>query len=671
MKFFFSVILFLVFNKVCFSFSISALDTNEILFNTSIQEVVITGQLSIKPIEDAVQDITLISSEVIESGIYDNLASLLNQQISISISQDNILGSNMSYQGISGQNIKVLIDDIPIIGRLNGQIDLSQINLNTIERIEIIEGPLSVDFGTDALAATINIITKKDFDHAFNFKVNNYFETVGKYHNGFLLAHKGNNYSTYYNFSRKYFDGWSENEKINFVPMSQIADSNRFKSWKPKEQFYNRLQYQFYKNKNLIRFYIEDFREKITNKGYPRLPYFENAFDDYYSTYRNNIGSELKFKLLQSEIRLLLSFNQFKRIKSTYFKDLTTLEQTLVDNLEDQDTSKFDMLTLKLVLSKDSSNSTSYQLGVHGQFESTTGQRVINNYQEIYDFAVYNNTEWSPNLNLVIRPALRLIYNSKYQAPLIPSLNVLYKKKDFRIRSSFARGFRAPTLKELFLDFVDVNHNIVGNSSLLAETSINYRLSFDYSKKLKNNLFNLKFSIFHNKIDNKINLFYYSENENQYSYFNMGNYLTKGCSFDSKFKTKNTSLNFGVNYIGIPNEYQNFIYSSALNFSGVLNLNKRVKLNLFYKYSGSIPNYVLNENNNIVKNSSDSYNLLDISLRNDFCSKKVILKIGAKNIFNIISINSESLESMIHSGSSNSMLIGYGRSFFMSLNLNL
>ena len=46
----------------------------------------------------------------------------------------------MSLQGISGQ-MKILVDGIPVIGRLNGSIDVSQINLNDIERIEIVEGP--------------------------------------------------------------------------------------------------------------------------------------------------------------------------------------------------------------------------------------------------------------------------------------------------------------------------------------------------------------------------------------------------------------------------------------------------------------------------------------------------------------------------------------------------
>merc|ERR1711965_356759 len=96
------------------------------------------------------------------------LKDVLVNQNNIRVAQDNVLGSSMSLQGMSGQNIKILIDGIPVIGRLNGNIDISQINLNTIERIEIIEGPLSVNYGTDALAGTINLISQKNKKNGFS-----------------------------------------------------------------------------------------------------------------------------------------------------------------------------------------------------------------------------------------------------------------------------------------------------------------------------------------------------------------------------------------------------------------------------------------------------------------------------------------------------------------------
>ena len=120
----------------------------------------------------------------------NNLKDLLEKQLNMSVTVDNILGSSVSIQGISGQNVKILIDGVPVIGRLNGNIDLTQINLNNIERVEIIEGPLSVDYGTDALAGTINLITDKQLNDGFSSTYNLYYETVGQYNFDFTLNFK-------------------------------------------------------------------------------------------------------------------------------------------------------------------------------------------------------------------------------------------------------------------------------------------------------------------------------------------------------------------------------------------------------------------------------------------------------------------------------------------------
>ena len=126
-----------------------------------INEVVVTGQINELSIKKSVHKIRVIDSKIINSGLYQNLANIIEKELNIKLSEDNLLGSSLSIQGISGQNVKILIDNIPVIGRLNGNIDISQISLNNIEKIEIVEGPLSTVYGTDALAGTINLITKK------------------------------------------------------------------------------------------------------------------------------------------------------------------------------------------------------------------------------------------------------------------------------------------------------------------------------------------------------------------------------------------------------------------------------------------------------------------------------------------------------------------------------
>ena len=136
--------------------------------NFIVDEVFVTGQIKPTILSDVIQKSIIISKKDIEMQAANNLKDLLEKQLNMSVTVDNILGSSVSIQGISGQNVKILIDGVPVIGRLNGNIDLTQINLNNIERVEIIEGPLSVDYGTDALAGTINLITDKQLNDGFS-----------------------------------------------------------------------------------------------------------------------------------------------------------------------------------------------------------------------------------------------------------------------------------------------------------------------------------------------------------------------------------------------------------------------------------------------------------------------------------------------------------------------
>lgn len=653
-----------------FKFS-SIIAINSSIFDTTItkdiSEVVITGQVSETLKEDALHDVKVINSEVIRSGSFSNLAELLSNQLNLSVLQDNVLGSSISFQGLSGQNVKILIDEVPVIGRLNGNIDLSQISLNNIDRIEIIEGPLSVNYGTDALAATINIITKKEFDEN-KFIVNNYYETIGKYNNDFLISSNLNGHTALYEFSRKYFDGWSENDEFNFFPVSQIANNNRYKKWKPKLQVINKLQYLNNDEKFQYRFYIEDYYEKMTNLGLPRLPYFETAFDDYYYTFRKNYGSELKFQKKLIKHRIIFSFNKYKRIKNSYFKDLTNLQSTLVNNPESNDTSFFNMITFKYSVSNNRSKKIKYQIGLHSVKEYGNGQRMKNNFQEVDDLALFANAEIDINNYFKIRPGLRVIKNSEYDAPLIPSFNLLYSFKNIKLRFSYAKGFRSPTLKELFLDFVDINHNITGNENLKAEISDNFRSSITY---LPNSNFNFKLSVFNNKVNDRISLYEIPNNENNaYSYFNIGDFQSRGSVVDVSVKKNKIFTNSSFSYIGILNSLNKFDYSYQASLSLIYKLNSSTNFNVFYKYNGEILRYVLRYGE-IVQNQTDSYNLLNVSINKKIYREKISLSFGAKNIFNVVSVKNNTNNSGVHSSSLNNILIGYGRTFFTSIKFSL
>ena len=108
--------LLLLNSVICFIFFISANsysqsnDTTDYL-SKIINEVVITAQITEVNKEDAIQNIKVIGSDILSSGLFENLSDVLKYSSIFNITQDNILGSSIVLQGVSGQGVKILIDD--------------------------------------------------------------------------------------------------------------------------------------------------------------------------------------------------------------------------------------------------------------------------------------------------------------------------------------------------------------------------------------------------------------------------------------------------------------------------------------------------------------------------------------------------------------------------------
>ena len=636
-------------------------------------EVVVTGQISETTAENSIHKIRIIGSKKLNSGLFLDLGSALSKELNINLTQDNILGSSVSIQGISGQNVKILIDDVPVIGRLNGNIDLSQISLSNIDRIEIIEGPLSTIYGTDALAGTINIITKKDSKS--KRVLNSYYETIGKYNYDLIISNNINNHTATYQLGRNYFNGWSNGQEFNLLPTSEIADERRHKQWKPKEQIFHKISYNIdedtYSNNN----YIERFYEKITNKGMPQGPYLENAFDEYYHTSRTNMGSDIKMEGEKYNTQLILAYNQYVRTKETFYKNLTNLSEFILDDPSKQDTSEFNLWIAKMIISNSINKKIKYQLGLDLNMQNAKGRRILDKYQEKRNYAAFSTIEYELNPQITLRPSARVIYNTKYKAPFIPAINILFDYEEYKFRASYAKGFRAPDFKELFFEFIDVNHNIVGNENLLAETSNNYNLNTTISKEIFQKKVITDISLFYNEISNKIDLANSLTETNQYSYFNITNYATKGISFRTSISLPNTQINVGASHIGrhnnISSEYNmpQFSFSTDMNLSALFTLGNKTKLNIFFNNTGKLPIYIM-ENENITEGYSESYNILDCSINRRIFNDLLIITIGGKNLFNITNIKKYNNNS-VHSTSSNNVPVGYGRTFFTNLKFNL
>ncbi|MFT6246631.1 MAG: outer membrane receptor for ferrienterochelin and colicins [Salibacteraceae bacterium] len=654
--------------------NISTLETITLSKVQLIDDIVVTAQSTAVSVENAVQKITVINADQIEKSGANNLADILTYQTGIRLAQDNVLGSSMDLGGISGQNVKILIDGVPVIGRQNGNVDLSQINLNNVERIEVVEGPLSVNYGTNALAGTVNIITKKKGKRGYSVNVNPFYETIGNYNLSGSISMRKKQHNFTLDGGRNFFDGWMEEDPFVEFPMEQLADSNRVQTWKPKEQYFGGVRYSNTSNKNEFSVYGKYFDELIVNRGMPSSPYFETAFDDYYKTIRQDVGVSNNLKFKKSKLNTLLAFNNFIRRKNTYYKDLTNLSQVLSETSGAQDTSRFSQLTARVIYSGQIGSKVSYQIGADINHSKGWGRRIDSLSREIGDYAGFLTLDWKIMDSLTIKPGVRYAYNTTYQSPIIPSLNVLYRIKNISIRASAARGFRSPDLKELYLDFVDINHNIIGNQYLQAENSVNYSVFVNWIKRTKNKArVKIEYGAYYNGIDNLITLG--TIDNNVFTYINIGEFSAIGQQLSFNYRVDRFNVNVNTTYIGRFNpdsktsNVQRYSFSpevgTQLNYIFIKN---KLQANIFYKYNGQLQNFAVDSDGDVQSRLQAGYHILDASVTLDLFKKKQLsFTVGGKNILNVTQVNViGQSQGSVHSSSSN-FNAGRGASIFISM----
>jgi len=614
--------------------------------------------------EDAmVQQITVIDRKRIENQGAQNLRDLLSNNLNIRLSQDNMLGSAITMQGVGGENVKIMIDGVPVIGRLDGNIDLSQINLNNIERIEIIQGPASAAYGTNALGGVINLITKKQTGSTVEAGVTGYYESVGSYNADANFAASAKGHTVRLSGGRYFFDGFNSTK-----------DSTRVLQWKPKRQVFGDVQYA-YKFKELqFRYTGAYFNEKIENKGAPIAPFGITARDEYYITDRlTNTVAVTGFVKPKHHIDFTLNYSNFVRNVNTYSKDLVTLDKNLLEGTRD----KFNLIMSRGIYSySGASEKLLIQAGYDINYETGSGPRMKDGTQNIGDYAGFASAEYTAWKRLTLKPSIRYGYNTRYRMPVIPSFALkIQAHKYVQIRAGYSRGFRAPDLKELFFEFIDVNHNIIGNESLKAEDSHNYTGSLTFKMNKKNYAFSIEPGAFYNDIRNRITLVYtgaLSANGVQvYTNMNVGRFRSVGAQVNLTFVYKGLNLNAGVSYTGISQDEDPkdavgapFLYYPELRANASYTWEKGgLTGNVFYKFNGRQPFLYSDADNEIRQGYIQGYHTLDLSVTKTFFKKTLRISVYGKNLLNVRNLiqSGNSGDGGVHSGSSSSISSAWGR----------
>ena len=130
-----------------------------------MDEVVVTARRYPTLLKDVAVAVMIIEKEHIEALQPITLGEVLHATAGIDFKDYGTPGgvASMAVRGIPSHGILVLVDGHPINYITNGMADLSVVDVNTIERIEIVKGPVSSVYGANALGAVVNIITEREF----------------------------------------------------------------------------------------------------------------------------------------------------------------------------------------------------------------------------------------------------------------------------------------------------------------------------------------------------------------------------------------------------------------------------------------------------------------------------------------------------------------------------
>ena len=655
-----------------------------------LKDVVVTGQYGPQSLKNSVYNVRTISAEKIRLRAATNIQQVLNTELGFRFSNDLTLGTtDVSLMGMSGRNVKILLDGVPMVDRSDARESLGQIDINTVERIEIVEGPMSVVYGSDALAGVINIITKTAVKSLLSINARIQEETAGKEYAGLTgaglhnqnigLSWQNKGWSALAGISHQEFGGWNMAPKDAF-----LQEFNQWKNqWKPKEQWLGNTKISYANDNFNIWYRLDAVNETIDARFGINPNTFEGKLATYTTKrYTNQLQSEWKINQ-RLNISAIAGYTNLERSTRTVNHNFINNTEKLTSGAGEQDTAKFNTTIFRATAIYKLSDMVSFQPGFEYNRDAASGQRISGS-PVINDLAFFLSSEIKLSNVINIRPGLRLIENSGYNAPVIPSLNTKFQlSKNIDLRLGYAKGFRSPALRELYYDFVDASHSIYGNTNLKAEESNSFNGSVIWSGvKNKELSFRTALAGFFNKFKNKIDFGTDPSDNSRTILLNISNFKTVGTTLDNTLTIKNLQANIGFSYIGSFHTYSDdesftgkqILWSPEVTANLTYTVTKiKANVSLFYKYTGEKLGFQTNSSNatlSYIPTKISSFNFADLMV-NKTIYKSFLLTAGVKNVFNVTQLNNTSTASGgAHSTGGEPVPLSYGRSYVLGLSFN-
>ena len=491
-----------------------SLQPNQVQLNT----VVITGTRTPKMLKDVPVVTTVISSKEIEKTGAINIADVLQGEIpGVEFSRQMDGQVVMNMQGMGGSDVLFLIDGERMAGENLNNIDYERLNTDNIERVEIVRGAGSALYGSNAIGGVVNIITK-EAERPWSLNVNGRYGSNNEWKTGAALGFDRKKFNSLTNVSYKSVDTYTLQGTDPLSSPSIIYGGRTFNA-----------------NQSFRYDFLPNFSLKLRGGFYHReRDYTETRINRYID---GTVGVVLDGNLTdKAHLRADYAFDLYDKYNFYPRAALLTKEYSNMQNKAnvqlDYNFTPENILTAGAEYFNETLMSNQFDTTSEGAFRKYMAHTAVAYVQHDIQF----KKQW------YLVYGLRMDYNSSFRLPhLSPKVSLMYKIKPVSLRLSYAGGFRAPSLKEMYSNY-DMGGMgwfiIYGDPNLKPEKSQNVMLSAEYAHKH----FSLTLSGYYCHTRDKITTIYNLRQDTAF-YRNVNMSHTAG--FDASFMVK-LPYGFGI-----------------------------------------------------------------------------------------------------------------------------
>lgn len=441
-----------------------------------LDQVVVTGTRTPKLLKDVPIVTRVISERDIRRTDATHIGDLLQTElpgIEFSYSMNQQTSLNMS--GFGGNSVLFLVDGERLAGETLDNIDYNRLNMNNVQRIEIVKGAASSLYGSNAVGGVVNIISRESQEP---WSVNL---------NGRYGAHNEQRYGGSVGFNQGRFNSLTNVQytSIDAIDLSKGTDNAEVGDY---STIYGHSTLNV---KERLVFTAADGLKFTARAGYFfRERNSSESLEDRYRSFTGGLKGNYAVTD-KDDLELSYAFDQYD--KSDY---LVPTGRDVRDYSNVQHTVR-----------------TLYNHTFAGKHILTAGGDYMRDYLMSYQFEgngshtqhtadAFAQFDWNPHKRFNLIAGLRFDWFSEAKLThLSPKIGLMYKAGYCSLRGSYAGGFRAPTLKEMYMNFYMGNiFMIYGNPDLRPESSHNFSLSAEYLKGRHN----LTVTGFYNIVDDRI-----------------------------------------------------------------------------------------------------------------------------------------------------------------------